>query len=351
LLRVADKNKNPHNTTKSKKKKYPTKKQTNKTNKQTNKQPKMVSTLVHIVLVVSAITVTCCYGYNCNSGCNFDTSIDSSYTCNGIDDIVYPNECIVICQVKVFFFFCFVLFCFVLFFFVVVATVLTYHDIFLQIFCYFFIPFLHFFPIFFFYKQGINIATCSKNNKGTNRNSIESSLPSTFGFVSKEIMNQFQNEGYMFVQKVDDDTIDFHDDSSTEVEKENTGMITTRTPLNNTHSQWVRVTSDGYEYYKSGLTTATATMTNSEQDLLNGKYQSNNNTTMITTATRNLIVSTKDHYRGCADTDSCTRLFFLPGVQVYSKEVAGCNELCTTRCVGFAGYLYYKSRGYYCGKC
>jgi hypothetical protein len=40
------------------------------------------------------------YGYDGTTGCQFDSNVGSSYTCGDFDGIVFPDECLAVCQVR-----------------------------------------------------------------------------------------------------------------------------------------------------------------------------------------------------------------------------------------------------------
>jgi hypothetical protein len=203
----------------------------------------------------------------------------------------------------------------------------------------------------------------------------------TSGFISIEVMNKFQMEGYKFVRKVDNTKIietadewkQLYNQSTVEVENNSTGM-TIHILFNNTYSQRIRLTSEGHEYYK---TVQYVTNTNQHQPkesvqqqavvaqnqivpvlfqkrrLLKGivvGYQQNDTNTIVTTTTSK-EKGTTISFSECSKTAPC-----LFGVYVYTQGNFCSNRFttlcwtCKRRCVGPIRYSYYiKRTTYLCG--
>jgi hypothetical protein len=207
------------------------------------------------------------------------------------------------------------------------------------------------------YEQGVDFGFCSKTDDSTKQDNGEAF---STGFISIAIMNEYKNEGYKFVQKVDDEAKIFEDNTEWDEDKI-TGKKTKtfHTILNNnTHSQWVRMTSDGYWYYKNGevVTTTGSTSTAVTEQGTDSVYDYQNQS--IIALKDRLLASTKSHYTydRCSDSSQyrCTRVGILKGVWVFSFETSGCLgtrtcHKCIDHCVGRIGYRYYKALGYNCG--
>jgi hypothetical protein len=209
------------------------------------------------------------------------------------------------------------------------------------------------------YEQGVNIGSCSTTEKNTKQHHHETTPIS--GFISNTIINKYKNEGYKFVQNVDDSLMfnpntEWEEELYDVAEEDSPGMITKSfhsMKNNNTNSHWqIRITSEGDWYYKNSKVTSSST----------GGFElsSSDNTISVVKNSRRNLASATDHqnFDECsADGDSCTRLLFLTGVRMNSVETSGCPfgakscHRCINRCVGRLGYRYYRLLGYNCGTC